>query len=256
MRVCAVNGMLTMPEPSSSRPRMPKRSFASTTTLRPSGVSSVRLASCAASARSCSAAPSTGMNSAACRLPSVMVPVLSSKSTSTSPAASTARPLMASTFARFRRLMPAMPIADSSAPMVVGARHTNSATSEVMVVGFAMPSWLALKPLNANSDTDTIRNTMVSATSSISSAISFGVFLRVADSTMAIIWSRKLWPASAVTRTTSQSESTVVPPVTAERSPPDSRMTGADSPVMALSSTDAAPMTISPSAGICSPAAT
>ena len=59
---------------------------------------------------------------------------------------------------------------------------------------------------------------------------------------MAIIWSRKLWPASAVTRTTSQSESTVVPPVTAERSPPDSRMTGADSPVMALSSTDAAPI--------------
>ena len=97
---------------------------------------------------------------------------------------------------------------------------------------------------------------MVSAMSRISSAISFGVFLRAADSTMAIIWSRKLWPASAVTRTTIQSDSTVVPPVTAERSPPASRMTGADSPVMALSSTEAAPMTISPSAGICSFAAT
>ena len=35
----------------------------------------------------------------------------------------------------------------------------------------------------------------------------------------------------------SRSESTVVPPVTALRSPPLSRMTGADSPVMALSST-------------------
>ena len=54
----------------------------------------------------------------------------------------------------------------------------------------------------------------------------------------------------------SQSDSTVVPPVTADRSPPASRMTGADSPVMALSSTEAAPMTISPSAGICSFAVT
>ena len=36
---------------------------------------------------------------------------------------------------------------------------------------------------------------------------------RLAPSTMAIIWSRKLCPASCVTRTTSQSDSTVVPPV-------------------------------------------
>jgi hypothetical protein len=33
------------------------------------------------------------------------------------------------------------------------------------------------------------------------------------------------------------------------RSPPDSRMTGADSPVMADSSTEATPSTISPSPG-------
>ena len=83
-----------------------------------------------------------------------------------------------------------------------------------------------------------------------------GVFLRLAPSTMAIILSRKLCPASWVTRTTRQSESTVVPPVTAERSPPASRMTGADSPVTADSSTLAAPSTTSPSAGICSPAET
>jgi hypothetical protein len=38
-----------------------------------------------------------------------------------------------------------------------------------------------------------------------------------------------------------QSDSTCVPPVTADRSPPDSRMTGADSPVIALSLTDATP---------------
>ncbi len=44
-----------------------------------------------------------------------------------------------------------------------------------------------------------------------------------------------------------------MPPVTAERSPPDSRITGADSPVMADSSTDATPSITSPSPGIRSP---
>ncbi len=143
MRVCAVKGTTVKPAPSRVRPRMPKRSFASTTTLRPSGVSSARLASWAASARSRSSTPSSGRKAAAWRLPSVMVPVLSSKSTSTSPAASTARPLVASTFAWLRRLMPAMPMAESSAPMVVGARHTNRATSEAMPSGLTRPSCAA-----------------------------------------------------------------------------------------------------------------
>ena len=52
------------------------------------------------------------------------------------------------------------------------------------------------------------------------------------------------------------SDRTRVPPVTAERSPPASRMTGADSPVMADSSTEATPSMISPSDGMNSPAAT
>jgi hypothetical protein len=47
-----------------------------------------------------------------------------------------------------------------------------------------------------------------------------------------------------------------VPPVTAERSPPLSRTTGALSPVIALSSTEATPSTMSPSPGISSPADT
>jgi len=81
-----------------------------------------------------------------------------------------------------------------------------------------------------------------------------GVFCRSAPSTKAIIRSMKVWPGSAVMRTTIRSESTRVPPVTAERSPPDSRMTGADSPVMADSSTEATPSTISPSEGMVSPA--
>ena len=76
----------------------------------------------------CALTPGSGRNSVAWRLPSVMVPVLSSSSVSTSPAASTARPDIASTLKRTSRSMPAMPIADSSAPMVVGISATNSAT--------------------------------------------------------------------------------------------------------------------------------
>ena len=47
-----------------------------------------------------------------------------------------------------------------------------------------------------------------------------------------------------------------MPPVTAERSPPDSRITGADSPVIADSSTEAMPSITVPSPGITSPAST
>ena len=92
--------------------------------------------------------------------------------------------------------------------------------------------------------------------SRIDSAISFGVFWRSAPSISAIMRSTKEEPGAAVMRTLIQSDSTCVPPVTAERSPPDSRMTGADSPVMALSLTEAMPSTTSPSPGISSPAST
>ena len=99
IRVLAVKGIKVIPLSERLRPRRPKRSLASTTTLRPSGVSSAREDSCAASASSSGAVPSTGMKACACRLPRVMVPVLSSIRMSTSPAASMARPLMASTLA-------------------------------------------------------------------------------------------------------------------------------------------------------------
>ena len=95
---------------------------------------------------------------------------------------------------------------------------------------------------------------MVSTASRIVRAISFGVFWRLAPSTNVIMRSRKVCPGSAVISTTIRSDSTVVPPVTAERSPPDSRMTGADSPVIADSSTEATPSMISPSEGMGSPA--
>ena len=88
------------------------------------------------------------------------------------------------------------------------------------------------------------------------SAISFGVFCRSAPSTRAIMRSRNEEPGEDVILTTIQSEITVVPPVTAERSPPASRITGADSPVTADSFTEAMPSTTSPSPGMTSPAST
>ena len=97
---------------------------------------------------------------------------------------------------------------------------------------------------------------MVRPASRMESAISFGVFCRSAPSTNAIIRSRNVSPGLAVIRTTIWSLSTRVPPVTAERSPPLSRITGADSPVIADSSTVAIPSTMSPSPGITSPATT
>ena len=126
IRVCAVKG--TSRPPCSSRSRRSNLSLASTTIERPSGVSSARLAAWAASASSSSLTPSSGRKAVAARLPSVIVPVLSSSSTAQSPAASTARPDMASTLRRTSRSMPAMPIAESRAPMVVGIRQTSRAT--------------------------------------------------------------------------------------------------------------------------------
>src|ERR1700722_14926489 len=82
------------------------------------------------------------------------------------------------------------------------------------------------------------------------SATSFGVFCREAPSTRAIIRSMNVSPGFDVMRTTIWSDRTLVPPVTAERSPPDSRMTGADSPVMADSSTEGMPSTTSPPRGL------
>ena len=97
---------------------------------------------------------------------------------------------------------------------------------------------------------------MVSATSNMVSATSLGVFCRLAPSTILIMRSKNDSPGFTEIRTTSQSDSTRVPPVTDEKSPPDSRTTGADSPVIALSSTVATPCNTSPSTGMVSPAST
>ena len=133
--------------------------------------------------------------------------------------------------------------------MVVGIRQTSSAIRAVMLTTVPVPAACTLNIENGSSVTVTTKNTMVSATSKIVSAISLGVFWRLAPSTMLIMRSRNDSPGFTLMRTTSQSDSTRVPPVTLEKSPPDSRTTGADSPVMALSSTEATPSMTSPSSG-------
>ena len=179
-----------------------------------------------------------------------MVPVLSSSRVAQSPAASTARPLIARTLRRTNRSIPAMPMAERSAPIVVGIRHTNNATR--MTTGCSA----FLNIANGWSVTVASRKMIVRPARRMLSAISLGVFCRDEPSTRAIIRSMNVSPGRAVMRTTISSDSTRVPPVTAERSPPDSRITGADSPVIADSSTLAMPSITSPSLGIISPATT
>ncbi len=146
--------------------------------------------------------------------------------------------------------MPAMPIADSRAPIVVGISAISSATR--VTTDASVPANSA----NGRSVTTTARKIRVRPARRMLRAISFGVLRRAAPSTRAIIRSRKLWPGSWVISTTIRSLRTLVPPVTALRSPPDSRITGADSPVIADSSTDAMPSMTVPSPGMPSPAST
>ena len=78
-----------------------------------------------------------------------------------------ALPLMARTLAWLSLLIPAIPIADRSAPMVVGARHTNRATSDVTDVGLAIPAWSAENTEYAYSETVTNTKIIDRATKSI-----------------------------------------------------------------------------------------
>jgi hypothetical protein len=223
--------------------------FASTTTLRPSGVSSASDDNWAASASSFSVTPGAGMNSVASRLPSVMVPVLSSSNTSTSPAASTARPLIASTLCCSKRSMPAMPMALSRPPMVVGIRQTSSAIS----TGTENTAGIDAKGLQRHTDQqenhrqsrqqdgqrDFVRRLLALRAFHQGNHPVQKSFARIdGDADLDFVGEHR------------------VPPVTALRSPPLSRITGADSPVMADSSTVAAPSMTSPSAGMVSVART
>ena len=171
---------------------MPYFSFARTTIDRPSGVSSASDASCAASASSASRdARQRGMNSVACRLPSVMVPVLSSSSVSTSPAASTARPDIASTLCCTSRSMPAMPIAEISAPIVVGIRQTSSAISTGIGIAGA-----GVAARTARASRRRAGRPASARPRRMFSADLVRRLRRSAPSTSAIMRSRNVWPGS------------------------------------------------------------
>ena len=171
IRVWAVKGTNSACSSPMSCSRIPY-CLASTTIERPSGVSSASEESWATSASSASETPGMGMNSEARRLPIVIVPVLSSSSTSTSPEASTARPDSASTLRRTSRSMPAIPIADSSAPIVVGISATSSEMSVVSEIEVRANS------PNGRSVATTIMKIRVRPASRMLSAISFGVLRR------------------------------------------------------------------------------
>ena len=145
--------------------------------------------------------------------------------------------------------MPAMPIAESSAPIVVGIRQTSSATSTMTDCSALGVDGERLQGHDGEQEDDREPGEQdVRARSR--SASSGGSRPRRARSS----GRGSVSPGCGVMRTTIWSDSTRVPPVTAERSPPDSRMTGADSPVIADSSTLAMPSMTSPSPGITSPA--
>jgi hypothetical protein len=65
----------------------------------------------------------------------VIVPVLSKSNTSISPAVSTALPLFVITFALNALSIPAIPIAESNPPIVVGIKHTNNEINAAIVMG-------------------------------------------------------------------------------------------------------------------------
>ena len=170
---------------------------ASRTIERPSGVWSKQLEPSATMANSFTVRPDTGRNSSAKRLPIVIVPVLSRMRVLTSPQASTARPDVAITLNWATRSIPAIPIALSKPPMVVGISATSRATS-ITTEG---PS--SRKSATGESVTTLIRNTWVSTASNTVRAISFGVLVRSAPSTRAIMRSMKPLPGSEEMRSVS-----------------------------------------------------
>ena len=135
--VSAVNLIMRAPVVFRFRIRIPNSRPNSTIDL-PSGVSSDREASKQASTNPRSSTPGAVWNLVALRLPMVIVPVLSNSSVSMSPAVSTALPDLVITLARNARSIPAMPMAESNPPIVVGMRQTNSermAAIEMVVPG-------------------------------------------------------------------------------------------------------------------------
>ena len=86
--------------------------------------------------------------------------------------------------------MPAIPMAESSAPIVVGMSDTSSA------IRVTTDAEVSANSANGRRVTTTTRKISVMPASRMPSAISFGVLRRSAPSTSAIMRSRKLPPGS------------------------------------------------------------
>ena len=205
-----------------SRPRMPYFSLASTTIERPSGVSSESEASCAASASSCSA--DAGERNEFGRLP---VAEGDRAGLVEQQRVDVARRLDRA--ARHRQhVEPHEPVhagdADRRQQRADRRRDQGDEQRDQHQHADGCRRHRTAK-LGIVATAKTKMSVMPA--SRMLSAISFGVFCRSAPSTSAIIRSRKVEPGAAVIRTLIQSERTRVPPVTAERSPPLSRITGA-----------------------------
>ena len=150
----------------------------------PSGVVSFKDAIHAYFTRSVSSTPSILIKSLANLFPNVIVPVLSKIIVSTSPHASTAFPDSAITLNLVTRSIPAIPIALSNAPIVVGIKHTVNATN--VEIGILTFRYVA----RGYKVTITIKNIIVKDTNKVFKAISFGVFFLEAPSTIEIILSK------------------------------------------------------------------
>ena len=211
-------------------------SLASTTMMRPSGVSSASEDSCAASASSASSTAPTGDELA--RLPvaerdgaglveqqRVDVAGRLDRTARHGEHVALHQPVHAGDADRGQQR------ADRGRDQADQQRDQHDAGDAVGVErgGVGMPGWFAFEKIASGCRVATAsRKMIVSDASRMLSAISFGVFCRLAPSTSAIIRSMKLSPGFWVISTTIRSESTFVPPVTWSGRRRDSRMTGAD----------------------------
>ena len=258
MRVCAENWEGVRVRSVQVAAAQLKLLFASTTIERPSGVSSASEASCAASASSCASTPRRGIERRG-----LAVAERDRAGLVEQQHVDVARGLDRAAGGRDRRSpgscdpCPRCRSPTAAPPIVVGIRQTSSATSTVSGHDRALARGRhgvererqqrgrreqehQRQRRQQDRERDLVRRALRASRLRPSRSCGRGS-------------SRPGW---LVTRTTSQSDSTRVPPVTDERSPPASRSTGADSPVMALSSTDATPSMTSPSPGMMSPAST
>ncbi len=112
------------------------------------------------------------------------------------------------TLKRVTRSIPAIPMADSRPPMVVGIRQTIraisvevwSCTPEYSAIGYNVT--MTIRKNNGERHQQCVQRDLI------------GRFCGKRPPTRAIMRSRKLSPGSDVMRTFSQSDTTVVPPVT------------------------------------------